>query len=474
MLVIVLMLLSGPVASVLVGEFITRTLMARGLRLWGFIIGLLALTAIFGAGQLYIAYYYRSFFIKTGPCSTCCELCGFTFLFWWLSWGVGSIIYFVSTARYAKRYSEIAPLPTPHWLKISIPISILSILVGVIGFSLVKDNIARSQLRNNIAKVEGSVLLGNLVEIGYIQLPQNVGNWTFGTVSYVNGIKISADGKWFTLQYPDKIELWKLSDITLRKVFRSGSSMRDGIIAFSPDGSKFALWVEGNLSVYLLEDDIKLAWNFDEMESIYDLGFSEDGKELIVVNTDQIASFDGKNLIVASTDQIEIFDANNGDRHQAIAMQRQDGFYLKRLSSDGEYVFTGNENVFQLYSRYNAQLAYEIKRGGGILLPSNDVLFLDCQQSAGTVWDKETGAGVSFDVIHVDCYSEYWAFTPNAELFVLAGLHDFSILDLKNNTQTDQIPTQPAITSIAITPDGRMVIVATADGRLNFYANMTP
>jgi WD40 repeat protein len=392
-----------------------------------------------------------------------------------MSWGVGYFIYFVNIARYAKRYSEITPIPTPPWLKISIPVGILSILVGVIGFSLVKDYIARSHLRNNIAKVDGSVLLGDPVEIGYIQIPQTVENWTFGTVSYVNGIKISADGKWFALQYPDKIELWNLSDITPRKVFRSGSSMRDGIIAFSSDGSKFAVWIEGNLSVYLLEDDIKLAWNFDEMESIYDLGFSEDGKELIVTNTGQIVSSDGKKIIVASTDQIESFDANNGNRRQTIAMKRQGGwnrYYLNRLSSDGEYVFTGNENVFQLYSRHNAQLAYEINRGGGILLPSNDVLFLDCQQSAGTVWDKETGDGVSFDVIRDDCWPTYWAFTPNADLFVLAGLHDFSILDLKNRVQLSQILVQPVITAIAISPDERLIIVVTADGRLNFYANM--
>ncbi len=349
-------------------------------------------------------------------------------------------------------------MPTPQWLKISVPIGIFCIIVGVMGFSLWKDNLERTHLRTNIVLIENSVLLGDPIEFGSIQLPQAAKYWTLGNISYVNGIKFSPDGKWFSLQYKDKVEIWRISDITPRKVFLSGPSIRDSIIAFGPDSSNFSVWIEGKLSVYSLADAIKLVWEFDEVKnSVSDLGFSEDGKELVVANTHEI----------------ETFDANNGNHLQTVAMPGKDRFYYNRLSNNSEYVVTGNEKVFQLYNRHNGQLLHEIEKPRGILLPNNDVLFLDCERSRVEIWDEETGDEVSFDVVGDYCWPSYYvAFTLDSNASVLAGLHNFVILDLKNKIQIDSIPIQPAITALAISPDGHMIIVATADGRLNFYANM--
>ena len=456
--IITLVLLSGCVASMVVGLLFllfTKPLMARGFRAFGFWGGLILLMIVFGTGQYYFTNYYRSSFIKTGPCPTCCELCGLTFLFWWIAWGIGLILYFVV---FNKRYSEIKPLPTPQWLKISVPIGIFCIIIGVISFRLWKDNSERTRLRTNIALIENSVLAGNLTEIGSIQLPQSAKYWTVGNVSFVSSVKISPDGKWFSLQYKDKIEIWRMLDITSGKVFHSGPSILDSI-AFSPDSSNFAIWTDGKLSVYSLAN--AMVWEFDDMKNyVSDLGFSKDGKELVIANSYGI----------------ETFDANNGNRLQTVAIPSENGFYVKRLSNNSEYVVTGNEKVFQLYNRHNGQLLHEIEKPGGTILPSNDVLFFDffdCKQSAVEIWDKETGDEVSFDVAGDYCWpTHYFAFTQDSNTSVLAGLHNFAILDLKNKIQIDLIPIQPAITALAISPDGYVIIVATADGRLNFYANM--
>lgn len=258
MALIILFLVVGSIASVLVGFFLTEPLMARGSRSLGFWAGLLVLISMFGVGQYFWAHYYRTSFGRSGP-SANCELCGLPIIFWGASWALGFIIYLVISAKWYKQYSQITPLPTPRWLKIGGPLGIFCVIMGVIGFNLLGDYSERTNLRYNIAKIENSVLSGNLTNIGSIQLPQSADYWTFGILSYVIDLEISPDGEWLSLTYPHKVELWDLSDIARRKVFHSESSIYyvfGDRFAFSPDSSKYAVGIDGKLSVYMLGEDI--------------------------------------------------------------------------------------------------------------------------------------------------------------------------------------------------------------------------
>jgi WD40 repeat protein len=85
----------------------------------------------------------------------------------------------------------------------------------------------------------------------------------------------------------------------------------------------------------------------------------------------------------------------------------------------------------------------------------------------------ETGNERPFEIDY-GCQSplESIAFSSDSRLFIYADLHDMLVWDLQNEKQVSHVFMQSAISEIAVTPDQQIIIIATADGRLNFLANL--
>lgn len=458
------LLLAGPLMSILVSLFVTRKLMSRGLQIWGFIIGLAILVSILGIGQWLIAQEYRAFFSEVGPCPTCCELCGLTFLFWWFAWGTGLVIYLIISAVFAIRFRKTPRQPTPLWVK-RLGGGTLIIIFSVVTASALNAYRERLSIRSNIAQAKASIFSGTLSEIGSMMLPQDVTYWLRISIPYVEHIQFSQDGKWFSLQYSDRLEIWQMADLTLQKTFRPDSVFWESIPAFSPDSSRLAVWLRGDIQVYSLDGKaIELLWEIKGQQyNTEDLAFSADSRELIMMNLD-------------SQDNVVTLDAKTGHPLATVNMPSQGGFFLKKLSQDSEYLYTGNEQVFQIYDRHSGQLVHQIDTGGmrASLLPNNDVLLLNCQGPSGKIWDIETGKETSFPLDLRGCQYSLAALVPDSHSFSFAGLynsHEILVWDVHSQSQIGQVDLSSAVTAIAVTPDQRVLVVATADGRLNFFAN---
>ncbi len=461
---IILFLCVGTIANVLVSAQITRALMVRGYRIPGFVLGLSASVIFLGLGQFFIAQDYRSFFSENGHCGTCCELCGLTFWFWWFFWGIGFVIHLVLSAGYAKQFLNIPQRSMPKRLKIYFTGGIFCAIFCITGTSWARDYLELSNVRSNIFEVENSILTGDINNIGSIMLPQSMQDWAFGNTDEVKKIQISSNRKWFSLQYDDRLEVWQMPDIVLKKTFYSDSVFWwNSPNAFSPDGSRLAVWLHGDILVYsMANDSINLLWKIEGKNYyIADLGFSMDGHELVLVNQKQGY-------------HIDVFNADSGDFVYTVTMPAQNGFSQNKLSYDSKYVITGNDQVVQIYERHSGRLIYELEQvQSGAFLPNNDILFWNCDQANGKVWDMETGNERPFEIDY-GCQSplESIAFSSDSRLFIYADLHDMLVWDLQNEKQVSHVFMQSAISEIAVTPDQQIIIIATADGRLNFLANL--
>jgi WD40 repeat protein len=258
------------------------------------------------------------------------------------------------------------------------------------------------------------------------------------------------------------MEIWKMPDIVLKKSFYSDTVFWDSISAFSPDGSRLAVWLHGDIFVYsLVDDSINLLWKIEgKSYSTADLGFSIDGSELVLVN-------------IMQGYHVDVFSADSGSLVSTLPLPSQDGFSIRKLSNNSEYMITENEKVVQIYDRHSGQLLHELeKTQRGSFLPNNDVLFWNCDQAIGEVWDIETGNKEPFETDY-ECLDpfETIAFSPDSNLFIYADLHDMLIWDLQNKEKISHVFMKSGISAIAMTPDQKIIIIATTDGRLNFLAN---
>lgn len=462
---ITLFLFIGPVVNVLVSALVTRVLMARGYRMLGFVSGLSISVIFLGLGQFFIAQDYRSFTNENGHCTTCCELCGLTFISWWVLWGMGFVICLAIGAGYAKKFLDIPQQSVPQRLKIYFTGGVFCIVFCITGISWARDYAELSNVRSNIVKVENSISTGDINNIGSIMLSQSMQDWAFGNTDEVKEIQISPNRKWFSLQYDHRLEVWQMPDIVLKKTFDSDSFFWDSANAFSPDGSRLAVWLDGDILVYsMANDSMNLLWKIEGKNYyITDLGFSIDGRELVLVSQKQDY-------------HIDVFNAASGDFVYTVTMPVQNGFSQNKLSYDSNYVITGNDQVVQIYERRSGQLIHELEQvQSGIFLPNNDILFWDCDQANGKVWDMGTGNERPFEIDY-GCQSplESIAFSSDSRLFIYADLHDMLVWDLQNEKQVSHVFMRSAISEIAVTPDQQIIIIATADGRLNFLANLEP
>jgi hypothetical protein len=457
----ILYVLLNLVVSLLTSLLVTRPLMARGHGKWGFIAGLSVLVFVLGLGQLYFAQHYRAFFSRTGPCSTCCELCGLTFLLWWFCWGIGCMAYLILSARFANKFDDVTPLPTPRWLKRCLTGGILVIILGSAGFNFLNSFVERSNAHNSIVKIETSILSGNFTEIGSLMLSQTAEYWWNGNITYAEGINFSADGNWFSLRYKDKLEIWRMPDLVLEKTFRPDSMFHDSLATFSPDSTKLAVWIRGSVSVYsLVSDPIELIW--ESPEKNYDLiGMAVDrsGSELVLAN---------------SGTRLETLDMQTGSHIDKVAIPILKDYWTKSLSQDGEYVITASEHINQIYDRHNGgSLVHEFEKPSGSvsLLPNNDVLLLDCEHSTGKILDIETGDEVTFTIDIRVCERRLKIFSPDSRLLVSAYDQKVSVWDLLNQSQVGDLSVESAITAVAMMPNQRILVLVTADGRLHFFAS---
>jgi hypothetical protein len=455
-------ILAGSFASVIISQLVTKALMIRGYQKLGFILGLLAMVIFLGLGQLFIAQDYRSFFSENGHCGTCCELCGITFVIWWFLWGVGFIIYLLLGVGFARQFSKIPQRSVPQRLRVYFLGGVLCIIFGVIGINWARDYLEHFNVRNNLVEVENPIRAGNIRIIGSIMLPQSARDLAFGSMAEVEKIQISPNGEWFTLQYADKMEIWKMPDIVLKKSFYSDTVFWDSISAFSPDGSRLAVWLHGDIFVYsLVDDSINLLWKIEgKSYGTADLGFSMDGSELVLVN-------------IMQGYHVDVFSADSGSLVSTLPLPSQDGFSIRKLSNNSEYMITDNEKVVQIYDRHSGQLLHELEQTQrGSFLPNNDVLFWNCDQAIGEVWVIETDNKEPFETDY-ECLDpfETIAFSPDSNLFIYADLHDMLIWDLQNKEKISHVFMKSGISAIAMTPDQKTIIIATTDGRLNFLAN---
>jgi hypothetical protein len=476
---VLFVLLAGGLAAYLLARF----LMLRGFRDSAVGAGFVLLATIVGWGICQQAQTWRLGFNDVGPCLRAPEVFDAHGLGWRLYGAIALVLYLVFSYSTMSRLPAGVPAsPSPahkRWMAIVLVVAGAAIIAGVslyqLGISR-RNQLERASLLTEMHQVHDVITTAHLRELGSVRLSSAPQSPLSEESPYVDpgGLRFSGDGRWLSLQYSGKVELWRVADLKV------GRSFGSGLVAFSPDGSMLAisgLASSGSEALfgYALRDDLSgPVWQVprEHYTPIF-MAFSADSRELILSEPEGVVSL----------------DARTGEALAGSKFALLQGFGAFVLSPYGEYLAADNNLVAKVYERRGGRLVSEfefppelscwtlrgeIMSGELSFLPDNNLLLWNdmAPGDVAVLWDIETSTGMLMPkglLSHgVEC--GFMALSPDSRLAVLNAWDGAYLYDMATHSKSGNIPVEHAVTALAFSPDQRLLAVGTADGRLRFFA----
>lgn len=354
--------------------------------------------------------------------------------------------------------------------------------------------IQRIIVADQLSQVTRSITDSHLQDFGSILLP---GQFSIaGEPNYVSrgGLNFSPDGRWLSLVMTDEVVEFRRMD-DLRICGRINVPNRGNFqVIYSPDTTRVAIWAWQELSIYQLGDcELRLEWQdfIETQRDVYDMAFSQDSSTLIVADSLGVYSI---NLITReySDDYLFIPPGNNypadlswtGDY---LATINQGGWGIKQSGfSEIRTIRVYDLSTRNLINTFVMRGAVRTEKPSGVEFLSDGSLF---------IWEKDYGRDLESNTAYPawilyfadilsgqikstidlhespsDDYPGLTTLSPDAHLFVLGGLRSLSVWNIESNGSVERIPLSYEPTAMQLSPDRRILAVATFDGRLHFFS----
>lgn len=465
---LVLLALIGIIAGPSTWRLVCKRLTAGGYPVWGFVFGAGALTGLYLLANLPFVIEFRRDFTHYGPCSLCYEWSGMPFLFLMIGWGLGGVLYLllsVITLARVVRAGKSRLFKTPPWMWKGLwaAAGMLVLLgAGVLVARQVQVTALLKALQGR-KPASKAVLLGSL--------PMSPAFRPTLMPSYIerDGLSFSPDGRWLALKFTDRLELWDMQDLSRRTVFNQGSKTGwQGTAAFNPDSSLLAYAVNQGIQVLSLESS-QLSWQYQAQEPVHALTFDRTGEYLLALQPNallRLRAVDGALQLVTALERPLGYSDFRLDRYGELAASTRQGEFLvvetfsaKELS---RYVLPGSQE----------QGSYAYGLTG--FLPDGRLFFwgnLSSQGGASFVLEPDSGAVQTIELsLQPGGENATLGFDPLGRLGVLASGGSILLFDLASWHTLEQLPDNGAVTAAAFSPDGELLLVSCADGRLYFYS----
>ena len=480
----------GPAAGLLVGLLLSHRLRSRTHRNRAFLVGLLILAVLFGLQQLALRTRYLAECGDIEPGSVSCEWAFVPFMVSWSLWGVGGLIYFLtSVAAYSR-----PPLERPGvaiWRRKQV--QKLSAGVVVIGLlALGANEVVRGLQRAELSKVFqefGQPIAGVPThELGKFRLPK--GGFQLET-AYADELEFSPDGRWLAIHHSNGLDIRQLPDLKIVLSVEVPFESWDRWVQFSPDANLLAIIDLGlterqPTEVYrLTQRGVSLAWTARQMAYyVSQAAFSPDGQQILILDSDA---------------QLIQLDAQTGEWLRTIQLPSEslgppgtEGTFWRGLfSPSAAYVALAapaNCKV-ELFSTASGDRvgAWDLADGpcpgsenpdwGHAAFRPDDrlVWVLEYEVEADRVlWAPNQGGQRSIEhaLVNSQWYAPY-AVSPDWQLMVVPSGDHLDVWSLADETTIGSFFFLPEgiVTALAFTPDGRLLVVGTEDGYLRFFAN---
>lgn len=459
----------GTVFAVIVWQEITRRNISQGFVLWGFLSGLSFFVLLNSTTYWVFVYflhrqrdvfYGHSTNYGDGPV-------GLDIFLWAIGAFLGFIVYLGLTIFSAKRLSKEIPrrLP-PNWKRWVVGITAVFLLIPTGYFLFMAYQ--RQSIKTAVPNLSQPITTWELEEIGL--LPQSGVSPLEPFPDYVYHIQISQNGRWALLEHEKQIDLFDLASFQVAQTF-SGKAMT---ATFSPDSLKLIVVNPYTSSLqevepYLLLYDVEkgaVLWQDGEIRAFAG-EFLLNGAELFVVGHEKAWQVEAENgRIVNELDLMTYVERSISPDTNFLAVQ------------NGETITIFNASQTQVIAEFPQEQLEHLKTWGYRLqlltfLTNTEVLIRLGDSYQRLMWNFQTG---QTNILPYPL--EYIKISPDGR-FIVHQNSPFLGDRMQNvvDTQTNQPlpwPTETAVGAAAFTPDQKLLILATFDGYLRFFAQDTP
>lgn len=470
------LILLGPAVGILIARYLTTRLLWRGYRIWAFLAGVVMMLAILTLWEMGLNYSFREAYRDYGPCSTCYEWSFMPYLLWWGSWGVGFILYgLISLASIlrlppnSQKRDKDWPEHFPLWMGI---IALFILITGV-GLWSTRAHL-RSKQVEDLASVKEVFNGMPLQEVAAVPLPIDVSWVNLMAPPILNGgIRFSDEGSWMVLHDEDGLEFWDLEELRPMHRVEKVRPFWRVLGALSHEGKQAAIWLNGQLILYDLEDGWEAPlWQIQEVNGLLrSISFSEMDNLILLLLQDRLVRV----------------GVENGQIRGEVTFDFPEGHQTPHLSRDGMTVAVQVDDRIHLYdtltgkgfneldiSRYLKSPEDSEILGYMQSLQSNDLIFINLQRSMideVLIIRFPSGEVTILDTEFLNDGMITAAMDPEGRLLVIASRRRSMLWDVTHQKDLGSLPTGDAITALAFTPDGRMLVAATAGGHLRFYSS---
>ncbi|HNB54919.1 MAG TPA: WD40 repeat domain-containing protein, partial [Anaerolineales bacterium] len=272
-----------------------------------------------------------------------------------------------------------------------------------------------------------------------------------------NGLQFSPDGNWLFLKLPHDLEIWNFKTLLKHHTFNN-LEYSDGLFAVSPNSKFIALELEERLSLYEIET-MKLIWQTPSVwGTIGEMRFSEDGSQLIFIW--------GKKLFRLNT--------TTGEVTQEMEIVFFKDGYNFILNKNGNYFVGYHEGIIYFFDGTTGkQLRSGDHCAEGFLtfLPNDDLLCWSYQSGIYQlyIWDNSGSLKKATDY-PVSHWPGMLTYSPDSQMTILSyNSAGTNLLNLFKDT-TQELLLDRAVTAAAFSVDNHVLVIATADGYLRFFA----
>jgi WD40 repeat protein len=264
----------------------------------------------------------------------------------------------------------------------------------------------------------------------------------------VTAVAISSDGQRVVSGSKDKsVKIWSAANGNAQRTIVGSDEIIS--VAISEDNQQVAVSSNGETKILDLNTG-GLIWTSDESKAAYDLKFSPDGLEIAIATYDKIAIRDAKNGTLIKTLERRV-EAGNPVAFGA------DG---ATLVADGRILRMWNTSSGRL-----SQVSKNETKLSSVLAISPDGKSAATASYDGiAVWDLSSGNLLrSFPKIPE--YTSSLIFSPDGHFLISGGGKVFRVWDMVGSApaRTVNVPGQYSVTSMAISPDGRVLAVSSLD-----------
>lgn len=452
--------------AIVLHAFVAQSRMTRGMVGWGFLVGLAQYLLVNGTICYFFVYLHRSRHSLHGPFSLDGPV-GIDILAAIVGLILGLIAYIgfcIGSARTIK--PEIPHYWPEYWKRWVVGITAVFLLIPTGYFLFMVYQ--RQSIKTAVVNLSQPITTWELEEIGL--LPQSGVSPLEPFPDYVYHIQISQNGRWALLEHEKQIDLFDLASFQVAQTF-SGKAMT---ATFSPDSLKLIVVNPYTSSLqevepYLLLYDVEkgaVLWQDGEIRAFAG-EFLLNGAELFVVGHEKAWQVEAENgRIVNELDLMTYVERSISPDTNFLAVQ------------NGETITIFNASQTQVIAEFPQEQLEHLKTWGYRLqlltfLTNTEVLIRLGDSYQRLMWNFQTG---QTNILPYPL--EYIKISPDGR-FIVHQNSPFLGDRMQNvvDTQTNQPlpwPTETAVGAAAFTPDQKLLILATFDGYLRFFAQDTP